>query len=191
MDKNFPNRNELITRAIHFAQERHAGQVRKGTTRPYITHPIETMKILSDMNADTNLLIAGILHDTLEDTDTTDTEIMENFGADVCSLVTAHSEDKTKSWDERKTHSIQATRNGSTRLKMLVLADKVANMRDMKYDYTQVGDKLWDRFNAPKEKQAWYYCRCQEALNEMQDYPETAPVYHEMETAYRMLFDQT
>lgn len=149
--------NYLLEKAIHFATFKHAGQLRKGTTVPYIVHPLETMKILLSMNADTNLLIAGLLHDTVEDTDTSIEEITEIFGADVAALVGGHSEDKSKSWEERKTHAIKVLADASRRMKMLVMADKVSNLRSMAADYRAVGDKLWSRFNAPVEKQAWYY----------------------------------
>ena len=71
------NTVEDLNRAIIFATERHAGQVRKGTDTPYIVHPLETMLILSNMQADLNVQIAGLLHDTVEDTDTTLEEIEE------------------------------------------------------------------------------------------------------------------
>ena len=91
------NTVEDLNRAIIFATERHAGQVRKGTDTPYIVHPLETMLILSNMQADLNVQSAGLLHDTVEDTDTTLEEIAALFGDDVASLVGHHSEDKSKS----------------------------------------------------------------------------------------------
>lgn len=181
--------NILLNHAIHFATDRHAGQLRKGTTLPYIIHPLETMTILASMNADTNLLIAGLLHDTLEDTDTTDEELLVQFGEDVYTLVKGHSEDKSQSWEERKLRAINELQKGTLRLKMLVMADKTANLRSMYFDHKLVGDKLWERFNAPKEKQAWYYSRIQAALQELKDHPGAAHVYREMSTLYEQLFE--
>ena len=99
--------NEMLNEAIIYATDKHSGQVRKGTTKPYITHPLETMAILDYMQADNNLLIAGILHDTIEDTDATYEEIEREFGKDVAELVGKHSEDKSKTWDERKQNAIE------------------------------------------------------------------------------------
>lgn len=180
--------NNLLDSAILFASECHEGQVRKGTSRPYILHPIETMKILLDMKADISLLIAGLLHDTLEDTSATEEEIIKRFGIEVGFLVAAHSEDKSKSWEERKKTAIQQTREGSMRLKMLVMADKVSNLRSLYRDQKQIGEKIWERFNAPKEKQAWYYSEMKEALSEMEHYPETKDIYLEMTELYRLVF---
>ena len=180
--------NEILDRALFFAAKCHEGQVRKGTSRPYIVHPIETMEILSEMKADQSLLIAGLLHDTLEDTSTTEEEIVKYFGMDVGFLVAAHSEDKSRSWEERKKTAIQQVREGSVRLKMLVMADKVSNLRSLYRDQKQIGEKIWERFNAPKEKQSWYYNEMREALCEMEHYQETRDVYQEMVRLYRFVF---
>ena len=86
--------NLKLDEAIHFATECHSGQTRKGSTIPFILHPLEVMQILAGMNADTNLLIAGLLHDVVEDTEVGIDEIRKNFGEDVESLVAGHTEDK-------------------------------------------------------------------------------------------------
>ncbi|MBR2627062.1 MAG: bifunctional (p)ppGpp synthetase/guanosine-3',5'-bis(diphosphate) 3'-pyrophosphohydrolase, partial [Peptococcaceae bacterium] len=149
--------NARLNQAIIFATERHAGQLRKGTALPYILHPLETLQILSEMQADMDLQIAGVLHDVLEDTNTTLEELITLFGEDVASLVNHHSEDKSRSWAERKTTAVLAAKQADERIKMLILADKLSNLRAISRDYAALGDTLWERFNAPKEKQAWYY----------------------------------
>ena len=180
--------NYLLEKAIRFATTHHAGQVRKGTHIPYIVHPLETMNILRSMNADNNLLIAGVLHDTIEDTTATSDDILDRFGLEVASLVDGHSEDKSKTWDERKTHAIDELARSGKRFKMLVMADKVSNLRSIAADHRALGDKLWERFNAPAEKQAWYYSGIQDALWDMQLDPDTAPIYWEMVGLYKDVF---
>ena len=177
-----------LNEAIKFAVDHHAGQFRKATVRPYISHPLETLVILQSMDADIDLQIAGVLHDTLEDTDATAEEIRALFGDDVVRLVTAHSEDKSKTWDERKASAIEELSKADTRLKMLVMADKVSNLRSMAFDYARVGKALWNRFNAPISKQAWYYSGIQDALSDMQNDPACAAVYWEMVGLYKDLF---
>jgi len=177
-----------LDRAIVYAVKKHAGQFRKGTVKPYITHPLETMQILNSMKADNNLLMAGVLHDTVEDTNATEEEIRELFGDDVADLVCAHSEDKSKTWEERKQHTIDELATADRRLQMLVMADKVANLRSMAADYKEVGFKLWYRFNAPETKQAWYYSGIQDALYHMQDDTDCAAVYWEMVGLFKDLF---
>lgn len=188
MSKTINAYNPVLEEAIQFATQRHAGQLRKGTNFPYITHPLETMNILNTMSADTNLLIAGVLHDTVEDTDTTLDEIRNLFGEDVAALVAAHTEDKSRSWIERKQHTINELQTAPLRVKMLIMADKVSNLRSMYTDYNLVGDELWKRFNAPKEKQAWYYSEIQNALYELENSEDTQRIYWEMAELFRNLF---
>lgn len=180
--------NALLNSAIHFATEKHAGQLRKTSKMPYILHPLETMQILSTMKADAHLLIAGVLHDTLEDTDATLNEIIVSFGEDVAELVSSHTDDVEKSWLERKTAEIASCKTGSPRLKMLILADKLSNLRSIHRDEMDLGDKIWDCFSKPKEKQSWFYSEIQEALEELQHYKETAAAYWEMVDLYKYLF---
>ena len=179
-----------LNRAIVYAVEHHAGQFRKGSVLPYIFHPLEVMQLLQTMNADTNLLMAGVLHDTVEDTDATLEEIRELFGEDVAALVGHHSEDKSKTWQERKTHTILELAAADKRLQMLVLADKVANLRSTVTDFEKVGPALWNRFNAGFDKQKWYYTNLFDALKGLARYPECAKPVQEMETLCRRLFEQ-
>lgn len=180
--------NGTLEKAMRYAMECHKGAVRKGSERPYILHPIETLQILAAMNADTNLMAAGLLHDTLEDTDAVLTDIYEQFGADVAELVSSHTEDKRKIWYMRKLQTIAELPDSTIRHKMLVMADKVSNLRSMYADYKRIGDELWQRFNAPKELQAWYYSKIADGLDELQNYAETEDIYWEMIALYKDLF---
>lgn len=174
--------------AIVFATKAHKGQVRKGTDIDYICHPLEVLQILTSMQADIDLQIAGVLHDTVEDTDVTLDEIRERFGEEVANLVGHHSEDKSRTWEERKTAAIEELKEADFRLKMLVMADKVSNQRSILADYREQGEAVWERFNAPKEKQAWYYSGIQDALAEMQNSNYTAEVYWELVRTYKDIF---
>ena len=177
-----------LNTAIEFATQKHSGQFRKATAIPYIVHPLEVLQILYSMRADTNLMIAGVLHDTVEDTDTTLDEIREIFGDDVAELVASNSEDKSKSWDERKLHTITELATADVRVKMLIMADKLSNVRSIAYDYAIKGDELWTRFNAPKEKQAWYYDGILDALYDLQDIPQCEKAYWEITGLFKDVF---
>ena len=83
-----------IHKAIEFAERSHEGQNRKGTLVPYIVHPFEVAQILIDAGSDTKVIIAGLLHDTVEDTVVSINDIQEKFGLEVASLVSFCSEDK-------------------------------------------------------------------------------------------------
>ena len=180
--------NQRLDDAICFATDHHAGQTRKGTNIPYILHPLEVLQILYSMRADTELLIAGVLHDTVEDTDATLDEIRERFGSDVADLVASNSEDKSKTWEERKQHTIDTLPSAPHRVKQLILADKLANLRSIAYDFRNLGDKLWERFNAPAEKQAWYYGGIDDALSTLQYHGDCADLYWEFNRLYKDVF---
>lgn len=147
----------LLNKAIIFAVEKHTGQVRKGTDLPYIVHPLEVMTILGAMHTDAEVMAAGVLHDTVEDTDATIDDIKANFVDRVAELVKGHTEDKSKPWEERKKEALEELKNAPFDLKCLIMADKLPNMRAIARDYKQSGDKVWEKFNRPKDKQAWYY----------------------------------
>lgn len=182
--------NSLLHDAIRYASEKHEGQYRKGTVMPYIVHPLETMQILNSMGADIPLQIAGVLHDTLEDTSATADELELLFGEEICRLVCMHSEDKSKSWERRKQTAIAELSQADKAFQMLVMADKVSNLRSMLRDYMAEGEALWERFQRPKEKQSWYYSHIQDALWDMQNDSNTAPVYWEMVGLYKDIFVQ-
>lgn len=186
--EKFEMDNLMLEDAVRFAVDMHQGQLRKGTQIPYIFHPLEVLGILREMKADANLQVAGVLHDTIEDTEATYGDILDRFGSDVADLVNAHSEDKSKSWEERKTHAIEHLAQGDRRLKMLVMADKVSNLRSIAADYEFYGPSLWNRFNAPMVRQSWYYSGIQDALWDMQNDPCASKFYWEMVGLYKDVF---
>jgi (p)ppGpp synthase/HD superfamily hydrolase len=152
--------------AIIFAARKHAGQVRKGTDIPYISHPVEVMDILRENGCPEHVIIAGILHDTLEDTGTTPAEIGEKFGGDILRIVQTESEDKSKTWKERKQATIDHLGGLSLAEKQVCCADKLSNLRSMYADLQDIGEALWGRFNATKTDIRWYYEGIRDALRE-------------------------
>lgn len=162
-----------IHNAIIFAAVKHQNQKRKGTDIPYIVHPMEVMQILTDMGCAENVIIAGILHDTLEDTDTKPEEIEAEFGKEVLDIVKTESENKTKTWKERKQHTIDKVKNDSLESKLVCFADKFSNIRSMYADLQEKGAELWKRFNAPKSDIEWYYRSIAGALKETELAKET------------------
>lgn len=155
-----------IHNAIIFATLKHQNQKRKGTDIPYIVHPMEVMQILTDMGCSENVIIAGILHDTLEDTDTKPEEIEKEFGKEVLAIVQTESEDKSRTWKERKQHTIDCLKNDSAETKLVCFADKFSNIRSMYADLQEKGAELWERFNAPKSDIEWYYRSIADALKD-------------------------
>lgn len=179
-----------IHKSIILATRLHGGQKRKCTDIDYISHPMEVLGILAAMGADEDLQIAGVLHDTVEDCELTIEQIASEFGQSVAALVQSHTENKAKTWVERKSHTIQCLREGDRNHKMLVLADSLSNLRSMELDYELIGDELWERFNAPKEKQSWYYFGMNEALSDFANDVEIREFYQEMTKLCEKLYQK-
>ncbi len=150
--------NRLLEMAIETAAKAHEGQVRKGSGIPYIAHPYAVGMILREAGCSDEVVAAGILHDTTEDTPLTLLEIESRFGKTVASLVAGASEpDKSKRWEERKNHTIAFLRTAPMDVRMIVCADKLHNLRSILADYARHQDNVWQVFSRGKEKQMWYY----------------------------------
>ena len=126
--------NKNIIAALQFASGKHSGQYRKGRERtPYINHPIEVAFTLSKAGyeEDDILIIGAILHDTLEDTQTSSRELLEIFGQQVYELVLEVSDDMSLDPDYRKALNVKTINSKSRRAKLLKLADKICNIKDL------------------------------------------------------------
>lgn len=124
---------QLLT-AIQFAAHKHQTQRRKDVdASPYINHPIEVATILATRGGVTDLptLIAAVLHDTIEDTQTTPEELEAHFGPEVRSLVLEVTDDKRLPKLERKRLQIEHAPLRSPKAKLVKLGDKIANVRDV------------------------------------------------------------
>lgn len=141
-----------------FAKEKHdaTGKIRKLSGLPYFTHPSNVADLLRSAGASQEVIIAGYLHDTVEDAGVTLDEIKEKFGDRVAELVAGSSEpDKGASWDERKKHTMHYLQSiNDPEVLQVVVADKLDNVDDT---YRNGGPGIWSKFNAPYEKQKWYY----------------------------------
>lgn len=167
---------------ILFASQAHKGQKRKFGQIPYILHPMEVCAILGSMTNDTDILAAGLLHDTVEDCGVNPEEIKEKFSERVYKLVMSETEDKlcdrppVETWEERKNASLNLLRKSGKEVKMLWLADKLSNMRSF-YNNIQInGIPVWQRLHqTDPEKQKWYYstvAACCEELSDTAAYKE-------------------
>jgi guanosine-3',5'-bis(diphosphate) 3'-pyrophosphohydrolase len=124
---------QLIT-ALAFAADKHKNQRRKDAeASPYINHPIALANLLLNEAGveDQRVLIAAILHDTIEDTDTTEQELVKHFGKDVADIVLEVTDDKALPKAERKRLQIEHAAHISRRAKLVKLADKICNLRDI------------------------------------------------------------
>lgn len=126
-----------IEQAIRAAAVLHQGQNRKGRAPyPYVTHCFAVACILADYTTDEDTIIAGLLHDTLEDTDYTSEELESDFGARVRDIVLGVTEDRDVTvWTERKESYFSSLKNAPQESFMVSVADKIHNMRSVVEEY--------------------------------------------------------
>lgn len=124
----------LILRAAAFAARKHRDQRRKDAeSSPYINHPLELARVLAEVGGitDATTLCAALLHDTIEDTDTSTSELEREFGPAVAAVVMEVTDDKTLPKAERKRLQIEHAASVSDRAKRVKLADKICNLTDI------------------------------------------------------------
>lgn len=151
--------------ALEFASRAHDGQLRKGSDIPYITHPVAVSAILAQYGYGEDLVIAGLLHDVLEDTVVSALELEKKFGEDIASLVRGVTEEKTdvrglpRPWEIRKEEAIWHAGLAEEQVVVLKAADALHNVYCLVRDMRIAGDDIWTRFKRGKEQQLDYYRR--------------------------------
>lgn len=153
--------------AIRIAIDAHAGQKRKGTDVPYITHLLSVALILSRAGADEDVIIAGILHDAIEDTNgaVKRENISRVFGERVAGLVNDVTEqDKSLPWEVRKQQALDHISSMDQDALLLKSADVLHNLKELVLDVEEQGEGVFAKFNAPKDKQLDRYQKLADAL---------------------------
>jgi GTP diphosphokinase / guanosine-3',5'-bis(diphosphate) 3'-diphosphatase len=124
----------IVIKALTFAADKHRNQRRKDAdASPYINHPIGVGDVLANEAGieDERVLIAAILHDTIEDTETTEQELVRLFGKEVADVVLEVTDEKSLPKAERKRLQVEHAASLSRRAKLVKLADKICNLRDV------------------------------------------------------------
>lgn len=155
--------------ALVFATQLHAGQTRKGTTIPYISHLLAVTAIVLEHGGNEDEAIAALLHDSIEDQGGASTreELRRRFGDRVVEIVDGCTDTDVMPkppWRERKEAYISHISMASAPVRLVSAADKLHNARAVLEDYRIVGEALWKRFNGGKEGTLWYYRAAVDAL---------------------------
>ena len=142
------------------------------------------------MADDEEMISAALRHDTLEDCrQVTKEQIKEAFGERVLEMVRQESEDKSKTWVERKSTTIRHLKTAPRAVQMIALADKLSNIRDIDREYPKVGEEFWNRFRMKsKAAMGWYYIGVKDALQE--DFAGI-PAYEEYKMLVEKIFGST
>jgi (p)ppGpp synthase/HD superfamily hydrolase len=181
---------ELIDRAIDFAARAHLGHTRKSDDVPYIAHPVAVAMILQQMGCGPEIVAAGLLHDTVEDTGVTLEQLRQGFGERIAEIVAGCTEpDKGNSWEKRKSHTIAHLRTAELAVKLVAAADKYHNLTNTLRHHDALGEAVWQRFNRGVEQQAWYYRNVTASLVANVVEPERYPVFGQLERLVEQVFD--
>ena len=154
--------SERFEQALVFATRLHAGQVRKGTQIPYVSHLLGVASLALDHGADEDEAIAALLHDAVEDQGGQPTleEIRRRFGDRVAEIVAGCTDADVlpkPPWRQRKEAYIAHLEHASPSGRLVSACDKLHNARAILNDYQNVGDALWTRFNGGRDGTLWYY----------------------------------
>jgi (p)ppGpp synthase/HD superfamily hydrolase len=154
--------SERYERALRLATTAHAGQKRKGTTIAYVTHPLHVARILERNGFGEELVVAGLLHDVVEDCGVSLEHIRSEFGDEVAGLVDAVTEKKRedgceRSWEERKREALEHLEEASVDAVALKAADALHNARTIEEDLRAHGHEVWQRFRRGARESLWYY----------------------------------
>ncbi len=161
-----------IENAIHFSIKTHEvyqKQKRKGKDIPYITHPLTVGLLLARANASEDVIVAGILHDTIEDSIASKKVnaemLVERFGENVAGLVVSLTEKpKDLPWEERKREAIAKIMTFSHDTLLVKSADVIANVSEILCDFKRDGMAIFSGFNAAADKVVWHYREVMEAI---------------------------
>jgi (p)ppGpp synthase/HD superfamily hydrolase len=175
-----------IERAIAMAGLLHRGQYRKGYDHkvPYISHPLSVAEILAKYTNDEDTIIAGLLHDTIEDCDYSQAELSRDFGDKVAVIVRDVTEDielkqslgEKDSWAERKQKYLDHLAVSSQEAMLVSAADKIHNLTSMMAVYHQISAGLWSKFNAPPADILWYHTKIYTTIKQKL----TSPIVEEL-----------
>ncbi len=166
-----------LEKAADFAARFHAGQTRKLGGEPRLIHLYETVSNAALVTEDEDVLVAAMLHDTLEETTATEDLLRKEFGENVTRIVLWCSEDKMRerpaheTWQERKVAFNERTKIAPREAQIVLLAAKLSNMRSIAAHYHKYGDAIWESFNnLDKYAHDWYHrSALEEALVALED----------------------
>lgn len=104
------------------------------------------------------------------------------------SLVCSETEDKSKSWEERKRHTIEHLANARQEIQVIACADKLSNMRDIEREFEQDGAEVFRKFNVPPARVAWYYTEVVKSLQPLAEDPKFRAMYRELSDRVERVF---
>ena len=160
--ERIPDLGPRLQRAFRYAAEKHAGQTRKKTAVPYLSHLMAVSSLVLENGGDEDLAIAGLLHDVVEDCGGMPRlrEVERKFGERVAKVVEGCTDsftDPKPPWLERKQNYLERLKREDDETRLVSACDKLHNVRTVLSDYREQGESVWQRFAGKREGTLWYY----------------------------------
>jgi (p)ppGpp synthase/HD superfamily hydrolase len=157
-----PRLGPCLQRAFRYAAEKHAGQTRKQTAVPYLSHLMAVASLVLEAGGDEEMAIAALLHDVVEDCGGMPRlrEVRTQFGMRVAKIVEGCTDAYVvpkPEWLERKTNYLREVKHADAETRLVSAADKLHNVRTILADYRRDGESVWKRFSGKKDGTLWYY----------------------------------
>jgi (p)ppGpp synthase/HD superfamily hydrolase len=151
-----------LQKAFRYAAAKHAGQTRKQTAVPYLSHLMAVTSLVLEGGGDEQMGIAALLHDVVEDCGGMPRlrEVRRKFGAKVAKIVegcTDSFSDPKLPWIVRKQEYLKRLKHEDSETRLVSASDKLHNVRTVITDYRQDGESIWKRFSGGREGTLWYY----------------------------------
>ena len=151
-----------LHRAFRYAAEKHAGQTRKQSAVPYLSHLMAVASLVLEAGGDEDMAIAALLHDVVEDCGGMPRlrEVRKQFGPRVAKMVEGCTDsfgEPKPEWLERKKDYLREVKRAAVNTRLVSASDKLHNVRTILADYRQHGENIWARFTGKKEVSLWYY----------------------------------
>lgn len=179
---------DRVEKAIYFATKAHNGQNRKMEDVAMIFHPFTVGMILHKAGCDDDVVIAGLLHDVIEDTKYTKEDIQKRFGKKVADIVEGVSEsDKSLSWKVRKQETIDNIKAATIEEKLVESADKINNLESIYIDLQRDGEEVWSKFKRGRKDQEWYHRNIYGSIVANTD--KKHPLFKRQEKLIKKIFD--
>jgi (p)ppGpp synthase/HD superfamily hydrolase len=157
-----PHLGPRLQRAFRYAAEKHAGQTRKQTAVPYLSHLMAVASLVLEAGGDEDMAMAALLHDVVEDCGGMPRlrEVRQQFGPRVAKIVEGCTDsfgEPKPEWMKRKKEYLREVKHADAETRLVSASDKLHNVRTILADYRRDGEAIWKRFSGKKKGTLWYY----------------------------------
>jgi len=161
----------IIEKAARIAIIKHKDQRRKDEDFPYIIHPFMVANKLAQNGFSDEVIAAGLVHDVLEDSDTSRHNLAQELGENIVNIVSEVTHDDSLDWEAIKEKYAKSIENISMEAKAVIVSDKIHNAENIMEAHKRLGSDLWKKFNRGKDKKIWFEELVLQSLKKSWEHP--------------------